>query len=76
MKSSDDVQIQSVAARANRGRRVLKNALKPSPVDRSACGVLAANRFGSYRPNLVEENVSGNQRADVSDFRKLSATNE
>jgi hypothetical protein len=56
MKSSDDVQIQS--ARANRGRCVLQNTLKPSPVDRLACGVLQANRSSHYLPHPAKESVS------------------
>jgi hypothetical protein len=59
MKSSDDVQIQSVAAHTNRGQCVLRSTLKPSPVDTLSCGVLAANRSSNYRPTPAKESVSG-----------------
>jgi hypothetical protein len=70
MKSSDDVQIQSAASRANGGRCVVLIRLKPSKVDtKPAYGVLATNRYSGYQSNSPKESVPGNQWAHVSDFR-------
>ena len=78
MKSSDDVQIPSLASRANRGRCVVSIRLKPSKVDTSlAYGVLAANRYSGYRSGSRMKSVPGNQWAHVSDFRNCKQlTNE
>jgi hypothetical protein len=70
MKSSDDVQILSIASRANRGRCVVLIRLKPAKVDTNpAYGLLAVNRYSGYQSNSRKESVPGNQWAHVSDFR-------
>jgi hypothetical protein len=77
MKSSDDVQIRSVASRANRGRCMVLTGLKSSPADpRSAYRILADNRSSNYRL-IPRKEYRGNQRADLSDFRNCEQlTNE
>jgi hypothetical protein len=61
MKSSDDVQIQSVASRANRERCAALIRLKPSKVDRSSVyAVLTANRYSGHQSNSRKKSVPGN----------------
>jgi hypothetical protein len=70
MKSSDDLQIRSVASRANRVRHMALIRLRPSRVDRSPVyGVLTRNRYSGHQSNSQKKSVSGNQWANVSHIR-------